>query len=79
MCDEVKVINIPFFDGLTVDSILNFAANKPEVMLALPEVERERKKLPRSYISNVTYTILGKLFQNWVDKKVLERNTKVQK
>ena len=48
-------------------------------MLALPEVERERKKLPRSYLANVLYTLVGQKLQLWVEKRVNDRNTKVQK
>jgi len=56
---EVKYINIPQFDGLKVEKFLEYAADKPGVMEAFPILERERLKLPRGYIANVIYTIVG--------------------
>jgi hypothetical protein len=40
------------------------------VMMALPLLERERLKLPRGYIANVIYTIVGEDFKNQVDLRV---------
>ena len=48
-------------------------------MRALPIEPREIDKLPRSYISNVIYTIVGEKFKIWVDQKVLERTEKLVK
>ena len=42
----------------------------PEVMRALPSVSKEVKKLPRNYIANVIYTIVGEKFNDWVQEKV---------
>ena len=41
--------------------MLEFAANarNGEALLALPEPQKEVEKLPREYISNVVYTIVG--------------------
>ena len=58
--------------------MLDWAMMDGYVMAALPEVERERKKLPRSYIANVIYTIAGERFSKWVDKRVEERHEKRQ-
>ena len=49
------------------------------IMAALPELERERKKLPRQYIANVCYTIAGEDFAKWVNNRVEERNAKMTK
>ena len=38
----------------------------PEVMRALPVIDKEIRKLPRSYIANVIYTIVGDKFNEWV-------------
>ena len=45
-------------------------------MLRLP-VEKEISKLPKSFIINVVYTIVGDQFANWVKERVDERNAKV--
>ena len=34
--EDVKYINVPYFDGLKIESFLQYAADKPEVMSALP-------------------------------------------
>ena len=46
-------------------------------MNALP-VEAEIKKLPRQYIANVIYTLVGDPFYQWVQLKINERNEKVK-
>ena len=51
----------------------------PEVMKCLPLEEKEWDKLPRQYLANVIYTIVGRAFQIWVDKKIEQRNEKVVK
>ena len=45
-------------------------------MRAFPLREGKIKKLPRFYIANVMYTIIGETFREWVEKKVQERNEK---
>ena len=56
---NVKQINVPYFEGLKIESFLQFSADKPEVMDALPLLERERLALPRAYIANLIFTIAG--------------------
>ena len=41
--------------------------------------EKEIIKLPKQYLTNVIYTIVGQNFANWVRAKIEERNAKVQK
>ena len=41
--------------------------------------EKEIIKLPKQYLTNVIYTIVGQDFANWVRAKIEERNAKVQK
>ena len=76
--DQVKTINVPFFDGLSKEQMLAWAASQPgEVMDAFPIVKREVEKLPREYIANVIHTITGDAFVRWIEKQVNERNAKV--
>ena len=76
--DQVKTINVPFFDGLSKEQMLAWAASQPgEVMDAFPIVKREVEKLPREYIANVIHTITGAAFVQWIEKQVNERNAKV--
>jgi len=32
-----------------------------------PQEERERDRLPRDYVANVIYTVVGQPFQQWVN------------
>ena len=41
--------------------------------------EKEIVKLPKQYLTNVIYTIVGQDFANWVRARIEERNAKVQK
>ena len=78
--DQVKTINVPFFEGLSIERMLEWADSRPEnVMQALPIVKRERDKLPRAYIANVIFTITGAPFVKWIEKQVNERNAKIQR
>ena len=57
-CDNIKVIDIPQFEGLTIQDIFNFAQNDRDVERALPP-SKEIQKLSRAYLANVVYTIMG--------------------
>jgi len=63
-CDDVKYISIPYFDGLSIYDILEYAKAREngKALLSLPEPMKEIEKLPREYISNVVYTICGDHF-----------------
>ena len=58
--EQVRHINVPFFEGLSIEHMLEWAAKQPEnIMEALPIVKREVDKLPRAYIANVIHTMPG--------------------
>jgi hypothetical protein len=71
---DVKQLNVPHFEGLKMDTFLSYAANKPAVMQALPSVLREREALPRGYLANVIYTLVGEPFKQWVEQRVNNRH-----
>ena len=70
---------MPYFDGLKIEAMYDFAAAEAGVMDAFPVVQRERDKLPRAYIANVINTLVGAKFEKWVNLKADERHEKVQK
>lgn len=72
--DNIKTIQIPQFEGLTIENMLQNAKNFPQVMRALPVEPREIKKLPRYYIGNIIYTLVGDPFKKWVQQKIDERS-----
>ena len=43
----IKNITIPHFEGLKLETMLEYAEARPNVMEALPSLKREREKLPR--------------------------------
>jgi len=45
----------------------------------LPKRESEIDKLPRWYIANAIYTLVGPVFKEWVDGVIEERNQKIAK
>ena len=67
-CNEVRVIALPFYEGISIEEILEFGSShgNGEAMLALPSVRKEILRLPRAFIGNVMYTIIGEPFSQWV-------------
>ena len=78
-CEDVKVIHLPQYEGLEIKFLLKFAEDHPDVMFILPEDKGEIKKLPREFLGNVIYTIVGEPFQQWVNKQIDLRNQKMKK
>jgi len=72
-CSEVSVCFAPHYEDLTVQDILDFAICKPGVEEYFPD-KRDIPKLPRQWVINVAYTIIGPEFQEWVDSQVSARN-----
>ena len=64
---------MPQYDELTLDEILDFGLSYKLVEDALPII-REIRKMPREYICNVIYTLVGDEFKEWMMKRVKERN-----
>ena len=63
---NVKHLNIPQYEHLTIEAFLKFAEDYPFVMMYLPSRKPELEKLPRQYIINIIYTKLGDKFRSWV-------------
>ena len=68
--NAIKHINVPQFEGLTIETMFEYAKMFPEVMKCLPLEEKEILQLPRQYLANVIYTVVGKPFQDWVNVKI---------
>ena len=62
---DIKVLHVPFYKGLTIEEILEVGKKKPELMNYLPE-ERDMHRLPRYFIVNVVYTIVGQPIKDFV-------------
>ena len=44
----------------------------------LPTEPREVEKLPRAYLANLIYTIVGEAFKHWVGERMQERTEKIK-
>ena len=71
----VKHIAVPFYENLKLDFILDFGLAYPKVVDCLPCI-REIRKMPRQYVVNVIYTLVGEPFAKWVTVRCEERNQK---
>ena len=76
-CEKVKVYQVPYYEGLSIADMLQFAYAYPDVADCLPLEPREVQKLPRQYISSVIYTMVGDPFAHWVEAQCKARNDKV--
>lgn len=68
---------VPQYEGLEVKGILERIRNMPEVMAYFP-IEKEIAKLPRQWIINVTYTLVGEDFKTYIEARIEERNEKMR-
>ena len=76
-CDQAKHINVPQFEGLSIKDIQAFASAYPQLARYFP-IEKEMEKLPRQYIANLIYTVVGKPFAKWVEAQMRKRNEKLK-
>ena len=59
------MIAVPHYENLTLDFILDFGLSYSAVINALP-IMKEIRKMPRQYLCNVIYTLVGETFKKWV-------------
>ena len=74
--DDIKYLACPHYEGLSIKNILEFASKDARVPKYLPD-DRDIDKVPRQWIVNICYTILGKPFADWVGESIAHRNQKV--
>ena len=75
-CNDIKHLHVQQYEGLTLETIFERAKLVPGVLDRLP-CEKEIVKLPKQYLINVIYTVVGEQFAVWVKAKIDERNAKV--
>ena len=59
-----------------MDHILDFGLSYAAVVKALP-ILREVRKMPRQYICNVVYTLVGNPFREWMMARVKEHDHQI--
>ena len=73
---EAKHINVPYYEGLTIEKILEAGIQYPMVKRYLPD-DRDVGRLPRQWIVNLIYTLVGEDFKRWIGEKIRNRNDKL--
>ena len=73
---DAKQINVPYYEGLTIEKLLEARNHFPRLVDYLPD-ERDISRLPRQWIVNLIYTLVGDNFKKWVAEKVRTRNDKI--
>ena len=69
---------MPQYENLSIDRILETARKNTRINEYLPE-DRDMHKVPRQWLINVAYTVLGAPFKAWVDDKIVARNEELAK
>ena len=77
-CDDVKVLYVPQYENLSIERLLETARKNPQVPYYLPD-DRDMHKVPRQWLINVAYTIIGKPFSDWVKEEIVLRNEEIAK
>ena len=63
--DRVRQLHVPMYKGLTIDNILAEGKKRPQVSSYLPD-DKDIHRLPRQWLVNVIYTLVGDDFGAWV-------------
>ena len=64
-CDNIKVISVPQYESLKIEFILEKINEHPRAPLFISD-ERDIHKVPRAWLCNIAYTVIGDPFNNWV-------------
>ena len=71
--EDAKNLHVPMYKGLSIDAILEKARQDENVVAHLPD-ERDISRLPRQWIINVVYSLIGEQFRLWVASVIRGRN-----
>ena len=63
--DQVQTLFVPQYNNLSLERILNFVGDKPNISDYLPD-DLDLPKVPKQWIVNVCAVVLGDEFRNWV-------------
>ena len=74
----MKHLTVPQYEGLAIKDILQNIGMKDNFRLYMPIV-KEVMRLPKQFIINVAFSIIGDPFKNWIMDMVHQRNQKVTK
>ena len=72
------MLYVPQYENLSIERILEQAKKNPRVSSFLPD-DRDMHKVPRQWLINVTYTLMGNAFATWVSTEIANRNEELAK
>ena len=70
------MLYVPQYENLSIDRILEQARKVEKVNNYLPE-DRDMHKVPRQWLINVTYTLVGEPFSDWAKVEIVNRNEEI--
>ena len=68
---------MPQYENLSIQHMLDFLKDFPEMHLHMPAERREVEKLPRDFVINVGATIVNEPFLRFVQAAINQRNQKL--
>ena len=72
----VRILFCPHYEGLTCEDIWEFTNKYPNCQQYWPD-ERDRVKIPRAWLVNMCFTVIGSDFEEFVSMRVADRNQKL--
>ena len=75
-CDSVAYLFCPQYESLSLQKILHQASANEDVWPYFPD-QKDIHKLPRQWVVNILYTIVGRPFADWVQEQINGRNEKL--
>ena len=72
----MRHLAVPQYETLYTNDILKKVGNSNDFQRHMP-IQKEMIKLPKQWIINVAYSLIGDPFSNWVMEQVEARNRKV--
>ena len=74
--DKVRHLSVPQYEGLGIKQML-VEAQKYAIMEDYLPDEQDWKKIPRQWLINLIYTLVGKPFSDWAQECMKARNEKL--
>ena len=71
--DKVQYLSVPQYDGLGIKEFLCEAGKYPATEQYFPDAD-DLRRLPRQWVINVIYTLVGKPFADWALARMEARN-----
>ena len=63
--DSIKTIYVPQYKNLSIEKILAFAIERPQIEMYLPD-EPDLAKVPKQWLVNICAAMIGDPFKDWV-------------